>query len=88
MTTASAANSSVPSMPLKALLESAAVPSGPAMCTASPPAPAEAMARSESAAGAAAPTIALTTRSLGISSTDASATTQPSRSTVTLRQTS
>ena len=37
---------------------------------------------------AASPTIAATTRSLGISSNGASATTRPSRSTVTLRQTS
>ena len=54
MTTASAANSSVLSMPLNALLESAAVPSGPAMCTVSPAAPEAAMVRSESAAGDAA----------------------------------
>ena len=54
MTTASAENSSVPSMPLKALLESAAVPSGPAIWTFRPSAPDSAMARSELAAGAAA----------------------------------
>src|SRR5271165_975915 len=54
MTTASAAYRSVPSMPLNALPESAAVPSGPAICTVRPSAPATAMARSESAAGPAA----------------------------------
>ena len=54
MTTASAANSSVLSMPLNALFESAAVPNGPAIWTVSPAAPEVAMARSESAAGDAA----------------------------------
>src|SRR5215469_11257363 len=53
MTTASAANSKVLSMPLNALLESAALPSGPVMWTAMPAAPAWAIDRSESAAGAA-----------------------------------
>ena len=54
MTTASAENSSVPSMPLNALPESAAYPSGPAMCTVMPLPPPRAMAARESAAGPAA----------------------------------
>src|SRR5215472_3064832 len=54
MTTASAENSSVPSMPLNALPESAAYPSGPEMCTVTPSALDVAMARSPSAADPAA----------------------------------
>src|SRR5689334_18294538 len=42
-TTATVLYSSVPSMPLNAWLESAALPAGPVMCTASPGAPAEAV---------------------------------------------
>src|SRR5947209_2402743 len=40
MTTPSAANSNVPSRPLNASAESAALPAGPVMCTASPASPA------------------------------------------------
>src|SRR6266498_142644 len=47
MTTVSVAYSSVLSMPLNALLESAAVPSGPVMCTVMPFAPDVAAVRSE-----------------------------------------
>jgi hypothetical protein len=53
MTTVSAASSSVLSRPPNASLESAAVPSGPVMCTAMPSEPDCAISRSESAAGAA-----------------------------------
>src|SRR5215468_10031219 len=50
MTIASVANNSVPLIPLNDLAESAAVPSGPAICTARPCPPACAMPRIASAA--------------------------------------
>ncbi len=50
MTTPSAANSRVPSMPEKASAESAAKPPGPVMCTCSPSVPRSAVARMSSTA--------------------------------------